>query len=183
MGVGPALRHGARVAASDFRTLPRAINSFVWRIALFYVGAILVILAIGIYLLAVTAVVLTHVPGGVGVFELVVLTMLDPAHPDQVMGSLIAFRVVQGLGASMIWTSGSPRSPATSGAVSPAIAVASIDTMSGAGLGNASPMKNHETRTTPVSIARVGTGLCVQERPWSLLRQRCSCTSCMSTPR
>ncbi|HND54228.1 MAG TPA: lysylphosphatidylglycerol synthase domain-containing protein, partial [Pirellulaceae bacterium] len=49
---------------------------------------------IGIYLLAVTAVVLTHVPGGVGVFELVVLTMLDPEHPDQVMGSLIAFRFI-----------------------------------------------------------------------------------------
>jgi AAT family amino acid transporter len=33
-------------AENPERTLPRAINSFVWRIALFYVGAILVILAI-----------------------------------------------------------------------------------------------------------------------------------------
>ena len=51
---------------------------------------------LGMYLLAVTAVIITHVPGGVGVFELVVLNTI-PAAPDSkvtVMAALLVFRVI-----------------------------------------------------------------------------------------
>jgi phosphatidylglycerol lysyltransferase len=49
---------------------------------------------VGVYLLAVTSVVLTHVPGGLGVFEVVILAML-PDHPsEQILGSLLAFRFI-----------------------------------------------------------------------------------------
>jgi phosphatidylglycerol lysyltransferase len=47
----------------------------------------------GIYLLAVVAVVFAHVPGGVGVFELVVLT-LAAVETERAIASLMAFRVI-----------------------------------------------------------------------------------------
>lgn len=47
-----------------------------------------------IFLLAMIAVVLTHIPGGVGIFELVVLTMLGAEANGDVVASLLVFRVV-----------------------------------------------------------------------------------------
>ena len=46
-----------------------------------------------VYLLAVVAVLFTHVPGGLGVFELVIL-LLTPADPALVVGALLFYRVV-----------------------------------------------------------------------------------------
>ena len=49
---------------------------------------------LSIYLLAIVAVLLTHVPGGLGIFELVILLLLSPADPTPVVGSLLVFRGV-----------------------------------------------------------------------------------------
>jgi phosphatidylglycerol lysyltransferase len=49
---------------------------------------------LGVYLLGILAIIFTHVPGGLGVFELVVLTMLSPSQPQQVLSSLLVFRAV-----------------------------------------------------------------------------------------
>ena len=47
-----------------------------------------------VFLLATIAVVLSHVPGGVGVFELVILTMLGVEADKEVVAALVAFRVI-----------------------------------------------------------------------------------------
>lgn len=49
---------------------------------------------LAIYLLALVAAVLSHVPGGLGVLELVFIVLLKPEHPEQVLGALLAFRVI-----------------------------------------------------------------------------------------
>ena len=49
---------------------------------------------LGIYLLAMVTSYLSHVPGGLGVFELVVLTLLPEANASHVLSSLLAFRVI-----------------------------------------------------------------------------------------
>ncbi len=49
---------------------------------------------LAVYLLALVAAVLSHVPGGLGVLELIVVVLLKPPHPEQVVGSLLAFRVI-----------------------------------------------------------------------------------------
>jgi phosphatidylglycerol lysyltransferase len=49
---------------------------------------------LGIYLLSVVAAVITQVPGGLGVLELAVLTLLQPTEPHSVMGALLAYRVI-----------------------------------------------------------------------------------------
>lgn len=49
---------------------------------------------LSVYLLAVVAVVLTHVPGGAGVFELVILSLSDTKHPQAVIAALLCFRVI-----------------------------------------------------------------------------------------
>jgi uncharacterized membrane protein YbhN (UPF0104 family) len=49
---------------------------------------------LGVYLLATVVVVITHVPGGVGVFEMVVLSFLNGDKPEHVMASLLVFRAV-----------------------------------------------------------------------------------------
>ena len=49
----------------------------------------------GIYLLAMIVSIISHVPGGLGVFETVILLLLpDSVNSARVFGSLIAFRVV-----------------------------------------------------------------------------------------
>ncbi|MGQ4648447.1 lysylphosphatidylglycerol synthase domain-containing protein [Lyngbya aestuarii] len=49
----------------------------------------------GIYLLAMTASIISNVPGGLGVFETVILLMLPPQVPaPEVLGSLLAYRGV-----------------------------------------------------------------------------------------
>ena len=47
-----------------------------------------------IYLLAMVAVVLTHVPGGTGVFELVILNASNTSHPQAVIAALFCFRII-----------------------------------------------------------------------------------------
>ncbi len=49
---------------------------------------------VGVFLLAMVAVVTTHVPGGVGVFELIVIWMLGGDQTHQIVGALIVFRAV-----------------------------------------------------------------------------------------
>ncbi len=49
---------------------------------------------LAVYLLALVSAVLSHVPGGLGVLELVFIVLLRPEHPEQVIGSLLAFRVI-----------------------------------------------------------------------------------------
>jgi uncharacterized membrane protein YbhN (UPF0104 family) len=45
------------------------------------------------YLLAVLAGVVTHVPGGLGVVELVLLKLLPETPKDELLGALIVFRL------------------------------------------------------------------------------------------
>lgn len=47
---------------------------------------------LGIFLLAIVAGVFSNVPGGLGVFELVILTLLNPEDPHLVLGALLAYR-------------------------------------------------------------------------------------------
>jgi len=49
---------------------------------------------LGVYLLGIVVVIFTHVPGGLGVFELTVLLLLSPDEPHLVLGALLAFRAV-----------------------------------------------------------------------------------------
>ncbi|WCB47930.1 lysylphosphatidylglycerol synthetase family protein [Nitratidesulfovibrio vulgaris] len=49
---------------------------------------------LAVYLLATVVVVLTHVPGGAGVFELVILSLSQTTHPQAVIAALLAFRVI-----------------------------------------------------------------------------------------
>lgn len=47
-----------------------------------------------VFLLAVAAAAVTHIPGGLGVFELVILSLLTPAHSAAIVGALLAYRVI-----------------------------------------------------------------------------------------
>jgi uncharacterized membrane protein YbhN (UPF0104 family) len=49
---------------------------------------------LGIYLLAVVAVIFSHVPGGVGVFELMVLKLAGAQSSEAVVAALLVFRVI-----------------------------------------------------------------------------------------
>ena len=49
---------------------------------------------VNVFLLATLAVVLTHVPGGIGIFELVILTMLGVDANKEVVAALVVFRVI-----------------------------------------------------------------------------------------
>jgi phosphatidylglycerol lysyltransferase len=48
----------------------------------------------GIYLIAVAAAILSAVPGGVGVFESVLLLLLPSVPPDRLLGSMLVYRAV-----------------------------------------------------------------------------------------
>lgn len=47
-----------------------------------------------IYLLAMVVVVVTHVPGGTGVFELVILSASNTSQPQAVIAALLCFRII-----------------------------------------------------------------------------------------
>jgi phosphatidylglycerol lysyltransferase len=49
---------------------------------------------IGAYAIAVIAGIVSHVPGGIGVFETVMLLILGGAHPEALLGSLLAYRAI-----------------------------------------------------------------------------------------
>ena len=49
---------------------------------------------IGAYALAVIAGIVSHVPGGIGVFETVMLLMLGGVPPESLLGSLLAYRAI-----------------------------------------------------------------------------------------
>ena len=49
---------------------------------------------LGIYVLASAAAILSHVPGGLGVFETVIVVMLPDVPKDASLGALVAFRVI-----------------------------------------------------------------------------------------
>jgi len=48
----------------------------------------------GLYLIAITAGVISNVPGGVGVFESVLLLIFRAVPPDHLLGALLAYRVI-----------------------------------------------------------------------------------------
>jgi phosphatidylglycerol lysyltransferase len=48
----------------------------------------------GLYLIAITAGIVSNVPGGVGVFESVLLLIFRTVPPDQLLGALLAYRVI-----------------------------------------------------------------------------------------
>jgi phosphatidylglycerol lysyltransferase len=50
---------------------------------------------VGIYAIAIVAATLSHVPGGLGVLESVIVIALPQIDADQVVGALIAWRVIQ----------------------------------------------------------------------------------------
>ncbi|HUY83179.1 MAG TPA: bifunctional lysylphosphatidylglycerol flippase/synthetase MprF, partial [Steroidobacteraceae bacterium] len=72
----------------------------------------------GLYLIAITAGVVSSVPGGVGVFESVLFLLLPSVPPDRLLGSLLAYRAfyylvpftvaLAMLGAHEIWVHRSP---------------------------------------------------------------------------
>jgi phosphatidylglycerol lysyltransferase len=49
---------------------------------------------LAMYMLAIVAGVITHVPGGLGVFELVLLKLIPTSEPNAVLGSILAFRLI-----------------------------------------------------------------------------------------
>lgn len=49
---------------------------------------------LGIFLMATVTVVLSHVPGGVGVFELVILSLVASQSSDTILAGLLVFRVI-----------------------------------------------------------------------------------------
>ncbi len=49
---------------------------------------------LAIYLLALVAAFMSQVPGGLGVLELVILAVLNPAEPHAVIGALLAYRAI-----------------------------------------------------------------------------------------
>lgn len=49
---------------------------------------------LGVYLLAVVAVVFTHVPGGLGILELIILTFAGSGGKEEILAALVAFRVI-----------------------------------------------------------------------------------------
>jgi phosphatidylglycerol lysyltransferase len=49
---------------------------------------------LGMYLLAVVVVIITHVPGGLGVFELVLLTLAAPQSAPSMIAALLVFRII-----------------------------------------------------------------------------------------
>jgi len=78
-----------------------AVSSLDWSMAtavlyiLLPLSTLLTYPGLSIYLLAMTAGVVSNVPGGLGVFESVVLLLLSPQVPaPTVLGSLLAYRVV-----------------------------------------------------------------------------------------
>ncbi len=46
------------------------------------------------YLMAMVAVVLTHIPGGVGIFELIIIHMTDTPHEQMVFAAVLIFRII-----------------------------------------------------------------------------------------
>jgi phosphatidylglycerol lysyltransferase len=49
---------------------------------------------LSVYLLGIVVIIFTHVPGGLGVFELTVLLLLSPDEPNLVLGALLLYRAV-----------------------------------------------------------------------------------------
>lgn len=49
---------------------------------------------VGAYLLAIVLVLCSHVPGGLGVLELALITLLDPSEPQAVLGAILAYRAI-----------------------------------------------------------------------------------------
>ncbi|HYK24976.1 MAG TPA: hypothetical protein VEV18_01865, partial [Steroidobacteraceae bacterium] len=49
---------------------------------------------LGIFAVAIAAGLITHLPGGIGVFEAIVVLALPESRPDALLGSLLAYRIV-----------------------------------------------------------------------------------------
>lgn len=49
---------------------------------------------LGVFAVAIAAGLITHLPGGIGVFEAIVIFALPESRPDELLGSLLAYRIV-----------------------------------------------------------------------------------------
>jgi glycosyltransferase 2 family protein len=49
---------------------------------------------LGVYLLALVVVVLSHVPGGVAVFDVIILQMSPAEHKEAALAAIVLFRVI-----------------------------------------------------------------------------------------
>lgn len=95
-------RHNFRFPSLQVAIAQIAISSLDWSLAAAVLYTLLPINTgltypsfLSVYLLAMTAGVVSNVPGGLGVFESVVLLLLSPQIPSaQVLSSLLAYRVV-----------------------------------------------------------------------------------------
>ncbi len=61
---------------------------------LFPIGALSYVNFLGVYLLAIVVVVLSHVPGGVAVFDVIILKMCPLEHKEAVLAAIVLFRVI-----------------------------------------------------------------------------------------
>jgi uncharacterized membrane protein YbhN (UPF0104 family) len=75
-----------------------AAGDLVVAAACFYVlfpkGAMSYIDFLGVYLLALVVVVLSHVPGGVAVFDVIILQMSPAEHKEAALAAIVLFRVI-----------------------------------------------------------------------------------------
>ncbi len=100
----PLHLHGFRIDVPGLRTtgLQLSISSIDWLLAASVLYAVLPPASglafpvfVGAYLLAQVAGLLSHVPGGLGVFETVMVLLLRPyLRGDQVLASIIAYRII-----------------------------------------------------------------------------------------
>jgi phosphatidylglycerol lysyltransferase len=86
---------GFRMSAAQ---LAVAAGDLVVAAACFYVlfpaGAVSYLDFLGVYLLAIVVVVLSHVPGGVAVFDVIILKMSPVEHKEAVLAAIVLFRVI-----------------------------------------------------------------------------------------
>jgi phosphatidylglycerol lysyltransferase len=61
---------------------------------LFPIGSVSYVNFLGVYLLAIVVVVLSHVPGGVAVFDVIILKMCPVAQKEAVLAAILLFRVI-----------------------------------------------------------------------------------------
>jgi uncharacterized membrane protein YbhN (UPF0104 family) len=98
----PVRLWGKDVKLPSFRMsaaqLAVAAGDLVVAAACFYVlfpkGAVSYLDFLGVYLLALVVVVLSHVPGGVAVFDVIILKMSPVEHKEAVLAAIVLFRVI-----------------------------------------------------------------------------------------
>ncbi|HTV52354.1 MAG TPA: lysylphosphatidylglycerol synthase domain-containing protein, partial [Steroidobacteraceae bacterium] len=97
---------GAPLAAAQIAlgTLDLAVNGAVLWVLLPHAANVEFLSFVGIFAVAVAAALITHVPGGLGVFETVLVICLPGVAPDVLLGSLLAYRGVYYLAPLLVAT-------------------------------------------------------------------------------